>query len=301
MSALRLIAAPLRAAFVFLRAVSLINTQGEARLSMDVYVNEKAVRLYESATAGAAREKFKPDADIIIVNGFPVAADHALAEADRVTLIRRGEVPTPEELEALLVARHTPGVHARVRSAVVGIAGAGGLGSFVALALARTGVGRLVIADHDIVEPSNLNRQQYFIDQIGEPKVHALAHTIARVNPNVKVVPHHTRVTAENLASLFGDVEVMVEAFDDAREKAMLAEAFRLTRPGVPLVASSGLAGSGESNDVRTHLAGRDLFIIGDGTSAAEPGQGLMAPRVGVAAHHQANAVLRLLLGESPA
>lgn len=267
---------------------------------MQIHINERPVRLPDGATVALARDRTKPDADILIVNGFPVPPDHILAAEDRLTLIRRGEIPSAEELEALLVARHTPGVHARVRSAAVGIAGIGGLGSSVALALARTGVGRLVIADFDVVEPSNLNRQQYFVDQIGEPKVTALANTLARVNPAVEVVAHHVRLTPDNIAGLFGEVDVMVEAFDDARQKAMLAEAFRLARPGVALIASSGLAGFGPGNTVSTRAAGRDLFVVGDGTSAAQVGNGLMAPRVGIAAHHQANAVLRLLLGEDP-
>lgn len=254
----------------------------------------------DGAALSFVRANFKRDADVCIVNGFPARDDHALAEGDRVVLIRRGEVPVAEELEALLVARHTPGVYERVRSACVGVAGVGGLGSAVAIALARTGVGRLVIADHDVVEPSNLNRQQYFVDQIGAPKVHALAATVSRVNPNVVVVTHQTRVEPANVAQLFGEVDVMVEAFDGAPAKAMFVEAFRLARPRVPIVTASGVAGFGPATDIRTRRVGRDLYVVGDEASAAAIGSGLMAPRVGVAAHHQANAVLRLLLGEDP-
>lgn len=267
---------------------------------MQIHVNEKCVRVKQGARLNFVRSQFKPDADIVIVNGFPATNDQELAENDRVTLIRRGEIPSEDEFEALLVARHSPGVHERVRSACIGIAGVGGLGSFIALALARTGVGRLILVDHDVVEPSNLNRQQYFVDQIGQPKVDALSDTISRVNPHVAVSAHRARVAPSNVAKLFEGVTVMVEAFDDAREKAMLAESFRLAYPDVPLVAASGLAGFGPSNEITTARRGKNLFLVGDELSAAEPGQGLMAPRVGVAAHHQANAVLRLLLNESP-
>jgi sulfur carrier protein ThiS adenylyltransferase len=217
-----------------------------------------------------------------------------------VVLIRRGEVPDAGELEALLTARHTPGVHARVKDATVGIAGVGGLGSAVAIALTRTGVGRLVIADFDLVEPSNLNRQQYFLDQLGQPKVYALRDTLYRINPHVHVAACHLRLTAENTGEVFGAVDVLVEAFDRADQKAMLVETFRASFPEKPLVAGSGMAGFGPANSVRTRRHGRNLYVCGDEVTAAAPGSGLMAPRVGIAAHHQANAVLRLLLGEDP-
>ncbi len=158
----------------------------------------------------------------------------------------------------------------------------------------------MIIADFDVVEPSNLNRQQYFVDQIGLPKVEALRQNLARVNPYVQVTSFNDRLTPDNVPTLFAGVDVMVEAFDAPDQKAMLAESFLAHVPGVPLVAASGLAGYGPANTVCTRRAATHLYVVGDGHSAARPGEGLMAPRVGVAAHHQANAVLRLLLGEEP-
>ncbi|HNR32740.1 MAG TPA: sulfur carrier protein ThiS adenylyltransferase ThiF, partial [Candidatus Hydrogenedentes bacterium] len=219
---------------------------------------------------------------------------------DDVVFIKRGEVPGREELEALMAARHTPGVHAVLKRSAVGIAGLGGLGSAIAIALARIGVGRLVLADFDVVEPSNLNRQQYFIDQIGLLKTDALRANLERVNPHVNIETHAVRLTKENVPEIFADVDVMVEAFDAADQKAMLVESFCKARPGVPLVVATGLAGHMPSNTVTTRKVGRALVVVGDLVTAAAPGTGLMAPRVGVAAHHQANAVLRLLLGEDP-
>jgi len=267
---------------------------------MRIYLNETPIDVAEDETLFALRARCKPDADILIRNGFPCDDDVSLAAGDRVVLIQRGETPSADELEALLTARHTPGVHARIRPSKVGIAGAGGLGSAVAIALARIGVGCLVLADFDIVEPSNLNRQQFFIDQLGQPKVDALADNLKRINPYVELRTHQLRLTAENIAATFGDVDVLVEAFDRPDQKAMLLETFRLHCPGRPVVAASGLAGFGPANTVRTRKVGRDFYLVGDGNSAAGPGEGLMAPRVGVAAHHQANAVLRLLLDEDP-
>lgn len=268
---------------------------------MKILVNEIERDVPAASTAGSVRDLCKPDADVLIVNGFPAESDHGLQAGDRLVLIRRGEAPGAAELEALLASRHTPGVHERVRRATVGIAGVGGLGSAVALALARTGIGRLVIVDFDLVEPSNLNRQQYFLDQLGRPKVYALRDTLARINPYVHVAACHLRLTAGNLAEIFGVVDVLVEAFDRPDQKAMLTEVFTARFPDKPLVAASGVAGFGPANSVITRRAFGNLYLCGDGDTAAAPGVGLMAPRVGVAAHHQANAVLRLLLGEDPA
>lgn len=248
----------------------------------------------------ALRDRVKPEADVVVLNGAPASADQALHEGDAVVFIRRGEVPNAADLEALMAARHTPGVHEAVKRSGVGIAGLGGLGSAIAIALARIGVGRLVLADFDVVEPSNLNRQQYFVDQIGQLKTDALRDNLARIHPYVAVETHAVRLTAENVPSVFGDVDVVVEAFDRPDAKAMIMEACATAMPDTPLVMASGLAGHAPSNTIQTRQLGRSVVLVGDLVEAAGPGKGLMAPRVGVAAHHQANAVLRILLGEDP-
>lgn len=267
---------------------------------MKIIVNEVAREVAAGSTAGSVRELFKPAADVLIVNGFPAEAGRTLCEMDRLVLIRRGEVPGYGEMESLLTARHTPGVHGKVKRATVGIAGVGGLGSTVAIALARTGVGRLIIVDFDLVEPSNLNRQQYFLDQIGQPKVYALRETLGRINPHIHVAACHLLLTPGNIGEVFGTVDILVEAFDRADQKAMLVENFSTLFPDKPLVAGSGMAGYGPANRLTTRHAFGKIYLCGDGETAAAAGIGLMAPRVGIAAHHQANAVLRLLLGENP-
>jgi sulfur carrier protein ThiS adenylyltransferase len=180
----------------------------------------------------------------------------------------------------------------------VGIAGAGGLGSAVAVALARVGVGRLVIVDFDVVEPSNLNRQQYFIDQIGLPKVAALAANLQRINPYIAVEPHPVLLDPANIPALFAACSIVVEAFDRADMKAMLVDTVLARMPGVTVIAASGLAGYGPNNDITTRRISSRLYLSGDGTSEAQPGSGLMAPRVAIAAGHQANQVIRIILGE---
>lgn len=243
-------------------------------------------------------QSHKSGADVLILNGFPAPDSSLLHDGDTVFLIRRGEQPDAAELESLLAARHTPGVHARLKTATVGIAGVGGLGSAVAVALARVGVGRLVIADFDVVEPSNLNRQQYFIDQLGLFKVDALAENLARINPYVTVETHRTLLDPDNIPAIFAPCPVVVEAFDRADMKAMLVDTLLGVMSGVTVVAASGLAGYGPNNDIVTRRVSARLFLVGDTVSAARQGSGLMAPRVGIAASHQANQVLRILLGE---
>ena len=264
-----------------------------------IWINELPHPLTEGTTLFSLRAAIKPEADVIIYNGAVVSEDLPLRDGDAVVYIRRGEVPEPEMLEALMAARHTPGVHRQVKQGIVGIAGLGGLGSAIAIALARLGVGRLILVDFDIVEPSNLNRQQYFVDQIGLPKTEALCANLRRVNPYITLEPHSVRLTAENTAAIFKDARILVEAFDRAEEKAQLLEAFLRAFPNRPVVAASGVAGHGPSNGIRTRQAGR-ITVVGDESTAAAPGAGLMAPLVGVAGHHQANAVLRLLLNEKP-
>ncbi len=263
---------------------------------MMIRVNERAREIPPGMMLFALRAAVKPDADVVILNGAAMSADALLVDGDEVCLIRRGETPSADELEALMVARHTPGVHAKVKDAVVGIAGLGGLGSAIAIALARVGIGRLILADFDVVEPSNLNRQQYFIDQLGLHKTEALAANLRRINPYVALDLHAVRLTPDNLEPIFGRVDVMVEAFDRADQKVMLLRTFATCRPETPLVAASGLAGYGSEATIGVTSLGRNIHVVGDLETAARPGAGLMCPRVGIAAHMQANVVLRLLV-----
>jgi sulfur carrier protein ThiS adenylyltransferase len=198
---------------------------------------------------------------------------------------------TPDEL----FSRHDPGVLTALRRSTVGIAGAGGLGSNVAVSLARAGVGRLVIADFDRVEASNLNRQQYFTDQVGRFKVAALHDNLVRANPFSDYVVHEVRVTAENVEELFGEVDVLVEAFDRAEAKQMLLDAWLTMRPGKPIVAASGLAGYGGNRKLRSRKLG-NLYLCGDQESQCPEGVSPMAPRVAIVANLQANLVVELLV-----
>jgi sulfur carrier protein ThiS adenylyltransferase len=197
--------------------------------------------------------------------------------------------------EGAFFARHDPAVRDVLRAATVGIAGAGGLGSNAAVALARAGVGRLIIADHDRIEPANLNRQQYFLSQVGRVKVLALRENLERINPFSIYIAHHRRVTRRNVAALFGAADILIEAFDKADQKQLLIETWLERFPGRPVIAASGLSGYGGNARIHQRRAG-DLYICGDETSEPVRRISPMAPRVALVAAMQANLAIELLM-----
>jgi sulfur carrier protein ThiS adenylyltransferase len=170
------------------------------------------------------------------------------------------------------------------------------LGSAVAIALARIGVGTLILVDFDVVDPSNLNRQHFFIDQIGKAKTEAMKEILASINPYVKVFTHRVELNRMNIPQLFKVADVIIECFDRAEEKAMILETAAELLPDTFIIGASGLAGYGDSNSIKTWRITGKMYLIGDLEKAAEPGRGLMAPRVGIAAHHQANLAVSLLI-----
>lgn len=261
-----------------------------------ILVNEQPYHFKVGLTVRSLAEDLKPSADLFIVNGFPVSAETLLADEDSCWLIRRGEMPAAEEIERLLYARHTPGVHDKIKKSSVGIMGLGGLGSMVAFALARIGVGRLLLVDFDVVDPSNLNRQNYFVDQVGLNKTEALRANLSRVNPYLRVETIDTVLTEQSIPTIFAKVDVLAECFDSAEMKAAALRCALTALKGKPFVGASGVAGYGDNNLIITSRIREGVYLVGDRETAARPGEGLMAPRVGIAAHHQANQILRLLL-----
>jgi sulfur carrier protein ThiS adenylyltransferase len=178
---------------------------------------------------------------------------------------------------------------------IVGIAGVGGLGSNCAVALARVGTGTLIIADFDLVSENNLNRQYYFYDQIGIPKVEALKENIQRINPSVTVISHNVQITRENIPVLFKDCDIVVEAFDHAGQKEMLIETMLKEFPEKPLIVGLGMAGWGRNDSIHCRQVD-NMFICGDEVSEIGPDLPPIAPRVGMVANMQANVVLEILL-----
>jgi sulfur carrier protein ThiS adenylyltransferase len=182
----------------------------------------------------------------------------------------------------------------------VGIAGAGGLGSNCAVALARTGIGTLVIADFDVVEEGNLNRQYYFAQQIGLSKTEALKDNILLINKDVNVITHSIIISPENIPEIYEKCDVLVEAFDRKEMKEMLIETVQSKMPGLPLVVGSGLAGWGNIGSIRCRKIDETLYVCGDETTEVSDDMPPLAPRVGVVANLQADTVLEILMKKEP-
>lgn len=185
-----------------------------------------------------------------------------------------------------------------LKNAVVGIAGLGGLGSNVGVALTRLKVGKLILVDFDVIEESNLTRQNYFADQVGRHKVDASLENFRRIDPEANLKGHKTRLTPEKIVEVFKDCHVIAECFDRADQKQMIVETVLTKMKDVVVVSVSGLAGYGRSNEIVTRRISDRLVLVGDTVSGTGPGVPLTAPRVGIAAYHQANAIAELLLNE---
>ena len=196
-----------------------------------------------------------------------------------------------------LFERNVKGISEKLKKAKVCILGLGGLGSNVAVLLARAGLGSLKLVDFDIVEASNLNRQQYRISHIGMKKTEAIRTIIKEINPFVEIETLDVKVDRENILSIVGDIEIVVEAFDIAETKAMAIEEL-LTNGNKMLVSASGMAGLGSANEIITRKIRDNFYLVGDNYSDYEEYSGIMSTRVMICAAHQANVVLRLILGE---
>lgn len=182
-------------------------------------------------------------------------------------------------------------------SKTVGIAGCGGLGSNCAVALARVGIGKLVIADFDVIEESNLNRQYFFFDQIGKYKAPTLKENLLRINPKVNVSDHVVKLTPFDIVMIYKECDVIVEAFDKAEMKEMIVETVLSEFPQKQVVCGVGLAGWGGNNLIKTEQY-RKLYIVGDRSSETSEVDPPLAPRVGIVSNMMANVVLEILLGK---
>lgn len=207
-------------------------------------------------------------------------------------------VPSREVMREALNIRHGEDLQNKISAARVAVCGLGGLGSNIAIALARAGVGHLHLIDFDRVDLTNLNRQQYAVGQLGQYKTDALRETLALISPYCDVTCDTIQVTEENLPDLLKTEDYICEAFDRAEAKAMLVSGVLEHFPEKYLVAASGLAGLGSANTIQTRRVSQRFYLCGDGTSDSSVGLGLVASRVLVCAAHEANMILRLIAGE---
>ena len=206
-------------------------------------------------------------------------------------------VPTREEMLAALEKRQGADAVRKLQAATVAVCGLGGLGSNIAISLARAGVGKLILVDFDCVDVTNLHRQQYKACQVGLPKPEALLANLKEIAPYAEYETHFEKGTAENVATLLAKADVVCEAFDNAEAKAMLVNAVLETMPEKFLVAASGMAGFEGGNTIRTRKITDKFYLCGDGVSDVADGMGLVAPRVMLCAAHQALTAVRLILG----
>ncbi len=203
-----------------------------------------------------------------------------------------------QELQAALRERHGEHFRRKLESASAAVAGLGGLGSNIAVMLARSGIGRLLLVDFDRVELSNINRQQYFLEHIGMYKTAALCSIIQRINPYMEIKTVNQRITPDNTADIFAGERYIAEALDRAEEKALFINSVLSQLPQAVIISASGMAGYSDANMIRTYHQFSRLYVCGDGQNGIEDGAQLMAPRVAVCAGHQANKIIQLIMEE---
>ncbi len=208
------------------------------------------------------------------------------------------EQPTKKEMQKALIARQGKERTEKFAASVVAVCGLGGLGSNIATALARAGVGRLILIDFDRVEISNLNRQHYKVSQIGMYKTEACAKNLWEIAPYLRLTRYSCRVTRGNAARLLAEADVVCEAFDGAEDKAMLTDLVREQMPETYLVSASGMAGLGPAEEIVTRKVSDRFYVCGDETTDVADGAGLVSARVLLCAAQQALTALRILAGE---
>ena len=207
------------------------------------------------------------------------------------------------EMPAFTAAATTQALHkglspeqsSLLQAAQVAIFGLGGLGSNVAMWLARLGVGKLLLYDFDRVELSNLNRQYYFVEDVGEYKAVALLKHLRAVNPYGDYQSRVVRLTQDNLAELVDTAPIICEALDKPETKALLVNGVLESFPDKFLVAASGLAGFGTSDSMQVRQITPHFYLCGDGSSSFLD-LPLCGARVGLCAAQEALTIARIIL-----
>ena len=207
-------------------------------------------------------------------------------------------MPSKDEWIKALKDRHGEDLQNKISSTTVGICGLGGLGSNIAITLARAGVGKLILIDFDKVDITNLHRQQYKASQVGMYKTEALRENLTEINPYLESEIQTVCVTEKNAKELLKDCDIICEAFDNAECKAMLTNLVLEEMPEKYIVAASGMAGVGSANSIHTRKVTKRFYLCGDEISDASDGIGLVSSRVMLCATHQAHMVLRLIANE---
>ena len=207
------------------------------------------------------------------------------------------KIPSREKLRCALVQKQGEQITEKLAQATVAICGLGGLGSNVAINLARAGIKKLILVDFDYVDVTNLQRQQYKASQVGTPKVLALVENLKEIAPYVELEAYNEKITEENVDKLVANADVVCEAFDNPESKSMLVNVLLEKYPQKYIVAASGMAGTDDANSIKTRKISKRFYLCGDGKSDVNQGLALLAPRVQICAAHPALTIIRILSG----
>ncbi len=184
-----------------------------------------------------------------------------------------------------------------IQSKKIGIAGAGGLGSNVAMILVRSGFTKIEIFDYDSIDASNLNRQQYFINEIGLDKVGCLTEHLFNINPDIHIQSIKAKWTRDNAHSFFSNCDFIIEAFDQADWKYQFINYYQPS--GIPIISGNGMAGLFEKQPMFVRKLD-NVYFVGDSTTDTALGHPPMAPRVTACAAKMAEIILDLTLEIKP-
>lgn len=207
-------------------------------------------------------------------------------------------IPSEEEWIKALNDRHGIEFQEKISSTIVAVCGLGGLGSNIAIALARAGIGKLVLIDFDKVDITNLHRQQYKANQIGMCKTEALQNNLKEINPYLETKIHTICLDESNAKDVLADADIICEAFDNAEAKANIVNFVLSEMPDKYIVAASGMAGLDSANLIKTRKVSKRFYLCGDEVSDIKDGIGLVSTRVMLCAAHQAHTVLRIIAEE---
>lgn len=205
---------------------------------------------------------------------------------------------TKQDFKQAFEMRHGKELQKKFSQATVAICGLGGLGSNIAISLARAGIGKLILIDFDKVDITNLHRQQYKVCQVGVEKAKALAVNLKEIAPYITLETHCQKINEENIAELMGEADIICEAFDDAEAKAMLVNYVLENMSEKYLVSGSGMAGIGSPNTIQTRRITKKFYLCGDEVSEVSENGSLFSTRVMLCAAHEAHTVLRILAEE---
>ncbi|MGM7557881.1 sulfur carrier protein ThiS adenylyltransferase ThiF [Aerococcus christensenii] len=196
---------------------------------------------------------------------------------------------TEENRRSAILQRQDPQISDRFAQEKVTILGCGGLGSNVAMMLARAGVGELVLYDDDQIEYSNLNRQNYSFSEVGQSKVYTCKKRLDSTLPYIKVEAYSQRVTPDNLEVISQQSRLFIEAFDNQESKRMVLDYF-MEQEDKYLISAFGLSGLGSLSDIQVKYY-NNICLIGDFKTTVN--QGLYLPYVSVMASLEALEALK--------